>query len=70
MEGKIHWKLPDWDYLKKNKISYTTSNILRMRDIVLSKINKKLPLNKRKKIINNGIKILENNVHIIKKYIQ
>ena len=59
-----------YDYLKVNKISYTTSNILRMRDIVLSKINKKLPLSKRKKIFNNGIKILENNIHIIEKYIQ
>ena len=59
-----------YDYLKVNKISYTTSNILKMRDIVLSKINKKLPLSKRKKIFNNGIKILENNIHIIEKYIQ
>ena len=39
-----------YDYLKINKISYTTSKILKMRDIVLSKINKKLPFNKRKKI--------------------
>ena len=42
-----------YDYLKINKISYTTSKILKMRDIVLSKINKKLPLNKRKKIFDN-----------------
>ena len=59
-----------YDYLKKNKISYTTSKILKMRDIVLSKINKKLPFNKRKKIFDNGNKILDNNVHIIEKYIQ
>ncbi len=59
-----------YDYLKINKISYTTSKILKMRDIVLSKINKKLPFNKRKKIYDNGNKILKNNVHIIKKYIQ
>ena len=32
-----------YDYLKINKISYKTSNILKMRDIVLSKINKKPP---------------------------
>ncbi len=59
-----------YDYLKKNKISYTTSKIFKMRDIVLSKINKKLPLNKRKKIFDNGNKILDKNVHIIEKYIQ
>ena len=58
-----------YDYLKINKISYTTSNILKMRDIVLSKINKKLPFNKRKKISNNGNKILDNNIRIIEKYI-
>ncbi len=59
-----------YNYLKINKISYTTSKILKMRDIVLSKINKKLPFNKRKKIFDNGNKILDNNVSIIKKYIQ
>ena len=58
-----------YDYLKINKISYTTSNILKMRDIVLSKINKKLPFNKRKKIFDNGNKILDNNIRIIEKYI-
>ena len=59
-----------YEYLKNNNISYTTSNILKMRDIVLSKINKKLPLNKRKKIFDNGNKILDNNIRIIEKYIQ
>ena len=59
-----------YDYLKINKISYTTSKILKMRDIVLSKINKKLPFNKRKKIFDNGNKILDKNVNIIEKYIQ
>ena len=59
-----------YDYLKINKISYTTSKILKMRDIVLSKINKKLPYNKRKKISDNGNKILDNNIRIIEKYIQ
>ncbi len=59
-----------YDYLKINKISYTTTNILKMRDIVLSKINKKIPFNKRKKIFDNGNKILDNNVSIIEKYIQ
>ncbi len=59
-----------YDYLKINRISYTTSKILKMRDIVLSKINKKLPFNKRKKIFDNGNKILDNNVRIIEKYIK
>ena len=59
-----------YDYLKKNKISYTSSKILKMRDIVLSKINKKLPFYKRKKIFDNGNKILDNNIRIIEKYIQ
>ena len=59
-----------YDYLKMNKISYTSSKVLKMRNLVLSKINKKLPLNKRKKIFDNGNKILDNNIHIIEKYIQ
>ena len=59
-----------YDYLKINKISYTTSKILRMKDIILSKINKKLPFSKRKKIFDNGNKILDNNMRIIEKYIQ
>ncbi len=59
-----------YDYLKINRISYTTSKILKMRDIVLSKINKKLPFNKRKRIFDNGNKILDNNIRVIKKYIQ
>ena len=59
-----------YDYLKINKISYTSSKILKMRNIVLSKINKKLPFKKRKKIFDNGNKILNNNVSIIEKYIQ
>ncbi len=59
-----------YEYLKINKISYTASKISKMRDIVLSKINKKLPFNKRKNIFDNGNKILDNNVRIIEKYIQ
>ena len=59
-----------YGYLKINKISYTTSKILKMRNIVLSKINKKLPFSKRKKIFDNGNKILDNNVRNIEKYIQ
>tara|TARA_B100000035_G_scaffold278131_1_gene256849 strand:- start:1627 stop:2865 length:1239 start_codon:yes stop_codon:yes gene_type:complete len=59
-----------YDYLKINKISYTTTKISKMRDIVLLKINKKLPFSKRKKIFDNGYKILDNNIRIIEKYIQ
>ena len=59
-----------YNYLKINKISYTASKVLKMRNIVLSKINKKLPLSKRKKIFDNGNKILDNNINIIEKYIQ
>ncbi len=59
-----------YDYLKKNKISYTTSNISKMRDIVLTKMNKKLSLIKRRKIFDNGNKILNKNIHIIEKFIQ
>ncbi len=59
-----------YDYLKKNKISFTTSNVSKMRDIVLSKINKKLSFMKRRKIYDNGDKILNKNIYIIKKFIQ
>ena len=59
-----------YDYLKKNKISYTTSNILKMRDKVLLKMNKKLSLTKRKKIFDNGNKILDKSINYIEKFIQ
>ena len=59
-----------YDYLKKNKISYTTSNILKMRDKILLKINKKLSLTKRKKIFDNGNKILDKSINYIEKFIQ
>ena len=59
-----------YDYLEKNKISYTTSNILRMRDKVLLKMNKKLSLTKRRKIFDNGNKILDKNINFIEKFIQ
>ncbi len=59
-----------YNYLKINKISYSTSKVLKMKDLVLSKINKKLPLSKRKKVFDNGNKILDNNISIIEKYIR
>ena len=58
-----------YDYLKKNKISYTTSNVSKMKDIVLSKINRKLSFTKRIKIYDNGNKILNKNIQIIEKFI-
>ena len=58
-----------YDYLKKNKISFTTSNIAKMRDIILSRIDNKLSFFKRRKIFDNGIKILNRNIHIIEKFI-
>ena len=59
-----------YDYLKKNKISYTTSNILKKKDKVLLKMNKKLSLIKRKKIFDNGNKILDKSINYIEKFIQ
>ena len=59
-----------YDYLKKNKISYTTSNILKMRDKVLLKMNKRLSLTKRKKIFDNGNKILDKNIYFLEKFIK
>ena len=59
-----------YDYLEKNKISYTTSNILKMKDKVLLKMNKKLSFTKRKKIFDNGNKILDKNIDFIEKFIQ
>ncbi len=59
-----------YDYLEKNKISYTTSNILKMKNKVLLKMNKKLSFTKRKKIFDNGNKILDKNIDFIEKFIQ
>ena len=56
-------------YLKRNKISYTTSNISKIRMAVLEKLNKKLPKMYQEKIFNNGIKILNKNIFYLKKYL-
>ena len=56
-------------YLIKNKISFTTSNIKKMKKIILSKFNKKNSSLDRKKIFNIGNKILDKNFFYIKKYI-
>ncbi len=65
----IHNFTEIYDYLNKNKISFKTSNILKMKNIILSRINKKLSLKKRKKIFDNGNKILNKNIHIIQKFL-
>ena len=59
-----------YDYLKKNNISYTTSNISKIRDMILSKMGKKLSFIKRKKIFDNGNKILNRNIKFIEKFIK
>ncbi len=59
-----------YDFLKQNRISYTASNVSKMRDIILSKINRKLSFKKRRKIYDKGNKILNNNIQIIEKFIQ
>ena len=56
-------------YLIKNKISFTTSNIKKMKKIILSKFNKKNSSQNRKRIFNIGNKILDKNFLYIKKYI-
>ena len=58
-----------YNYLKKNKISYTTSNISKIRNLVFSKMSKKLSFKKRRKIFDNGNKILNKNLNIIEKLI-
>ena len=56
-------------FLIKNKISSTTSNISKMRKIILTRCNKKISYQSRKKIINIGNKILKKNMLYINKYI-
>jgi 3-deoxy-D-manno-octulosonic-acid transferase len=56
-------------YLSKNKISFTTSNINKMKKIILSKFNKKNSNQNRSRIFNIGNKILDKNFFYIKKYI-
>ena len=56
-------------YLMKNKISFTISNIKKMKKIILSKFNKKNSNQNRNRIFNIGNKILDKNFIYIKKYI-
>jgi len=56
-------------FLIKNKISLTTSNIIRMKRTILKKFNNKISNQNRKKIFNIGNKILNKNFFYINKYI-
>ena len=56
-------------FLIKNKISLTTSNIIRMKRTILTKFNNKISNQNRKKIFNIGSKILDKNFFYINKYI-
>ena len=56
-------------FLIKNKISLTTSNIIRMKRTILTKFNNKISNQNRKKIFNIGNKILNKNFFYINKYI-
>ena len=56
-------------FLIKNKISLTTSNIIRMKRTILKKFNNKISNQNRKKIFNIGNKILNQNFFYINKYI-
>ena len=56
-------------FLNKNKISVTTSSIRNMQNEIKRKLNKKLPVSKRKKIFNLGEKILSKNIYYLLKYL-
>ena len=59
-----------YTFLKKNKISKTTSNINKMKNIIEKKIDKKLSKKNIKKIFNKGDKILNRNYLYILNYIK
>ena len=56
-------------FLIKHKISFTTSNITKMKRTILSKFSRKNSNQNRKEIFNIGIKVLNKNFLYIKKYI-
>ena len=58
-----------YNYLEKNKISYTTHNNSKMQKIILSKIDKKLPMKYSNKIFKYGDKILNTNFLYINKFL-
>ena len=58
-----------YNYLEKNKISYTTYSSLKMQKIILSKIDKKLPIKYSNKIFKYGNKILNTNFLYMNKFL-
>ena len=58
-----------YNYLEKNKISYTTYNNSKMQKIILSKIDKKLPIKYSNKIFKYGDKILNKNFLHLNKFL-
>ena len=58
-----------YNYLEKNKISHTTHNNSKMQKIILSKIDKKLPIEYSNKIFKYGNKILNANFLYINKFL-
>ena len=59
-----------YKFLKKNKISKTTSNINKMKNIIENKIDKKLSKKNIQKIFSKGDKILNRNYFYILNYIK
>ena len=58
-----------YNYLEKNGISYTTYNNSKIQKIILSKIDKKLPIKYSNKIFKYGNKILNKNFVYISKFL-
>ena len=58
-----------YNYLEKNRISYTAYNNSKMQKIILSKIDKKLPIKYSNKIFKYGNKILNKNFVYINKFL-
>ena len=58
-----------YSFLIRNKMSSTTSDILKMKKIILAKFNRKISNQNRRKIFNIGNKILKKNILYINRYI-
>ncbi len=56
-------------YLNKNNISFTSSNIMKIKKIIQKKISKKMTAKYRKLIFFNGNQILSKNIFYINKYL-
>ena len=58
-----------YNFLSKNKMSTTTSNTQKIKNIVQKKINKKISNQNKEKIFKIGNMILNKNMFYINKYI-